>query len=184
MSGLSIPVQRPTGRAIVVGNGVSRAFGVGVLEALGYQCFETESPYEAMMELAKRPMAYRGMTLSLNSLYREELPLIAAVKGRYPGVEIWLTQADGRTAALAEALKFGADGLLAEDGLHRLSGQPVPSSPVTAPRPAPQGPPPVVPPAPSVHQPDPRHDRAFLEAPAGEPILTADELRALLQEPH
>lgn len=182
MSGLSIPVQRPTGRAIVVGNAAARAFGVGVLETLGYQCHETESPYEAMMELAQRPMAYRSMTLSLNSLYREELTLIAAVKGRYPSIEVWLTQAEGRTAALADALKYGADGLLAEDGLHRLSGQLAPSSPVTAPRPVPSSQFPTAPP-PSVNQPDPRLDRAFLEAPAGEPILTADELRALLQEP-
>ncbi|MBC8105530.1 MAG: hypothetical protein H7Z14_02980 [Anaerolineae bacterium] len=42
-----------------------------------------------------------------------------------PHIEIWLTQTDGRTAALVEAMRLGADGLLAEDGtLHRMpSGQ-------------------------------------------------------------
>ena len=64
---------------------------------------------------------YRAMILCLNSLYREELSFIASIKHRYPHIEIWLSQTDGRAAALAEALRLGADGLMSEDGPHRFA---------------------------------------------------------------
>ena len=95
-------------------------------------------------------------------------------------MEIWLTQTEGRMAALAEGMRLGADGLVAEDGsLHRMaapaldtttapSAEPLPS--LTGETPTE----PVVPPSP--------YDGANDETPIGEPVLTADELRALLQD--
>jgi hypothetical protein len=70
---------------------------------------------------------------------------------------------------MAEAQRMGADGLLAEDGLHRTgaslaSGQALPYASPAAPM-APDA-------AGAVEE----------SINGGEPVLTADELRALLQE--
>src|SRR5579862_5027590 len=110
MSGVSLPVTRPVGRALLVGSPASRAEAVGMLERVGFASSEADDPYAAMMELCRRPLIYRALILSLGSLYREELPLIAVVKRRFPHIEIWLTQTDGRAAALAYGMRLGADG--------------------------------------------------------------------------
>ncbi len=119
MSGVSMPVTRPAGRALIIGSASSRSGPLGTLQRLGYSCAEVEDSYAGMAELCRKPLAYRAMILSLASFYREELALIQAVKRRWPHVDIWLTHTDGRHAALADAMRLGADGLLAEDGLHR-----------------------------------------------------------------
>ena len=183
MSGVSLPVNRPTGRAIVVGSAGCRGVAVQTLRGLGYQSVEADDPYSAAAELSKRSMTYRAMILCLNSLYREELSFIASIKHRYPHIDIWLSQTDGRAAALAEALRLGADGLLSEDGPHRFAmteegpGTPAEKT-TTTPSPQPKAagraegneiPKPMV--------------KIFAELPIGDPVLTADELRALLQEP-
>src|SRR5688500_9008434 len=121
MSGVSFPVNRPAGRALIVGTPSTRAQPLGILQRLGFTCAETDEPYHAMLELARRPMVYRAMILSLTGLYKEELQVIAATKRRFPHVEVWLTHIEGRQATLAEAMRLGADGLLADDGLHRTA---------------------------------------------------------------
>ena len=121
MSSVSLPVTRPTGRALLVGSGDCRQRPLGLLHDIGFVCVEADDPYSAMVELSRRPQAYRAMILSLQSLYREELSLIATVKARFPQVEIWLTDIDGRQASLADAMRLGADGLLGDDGLHRVA---------------------------------------------------------------
>ena len=88
-------------------------------------------------------------------------------------------------AYVADAMRLGADGLLSEDGLHRtaLSGaspgetlyRPV-ESPITSSPVASAAPVSVVPPV------DTDADAHDEEAAGNEPILTADELRALLAE--
>jgi hypothetical protein len=174
-----MPVTRPTGRALLIGSPSCRTAPLNTLQRLGFTCAEVDEPYSAMAELCRRPLVYRAIILSLTSLYREELPLIAAVKRRWPHVDIWLTQTDGRHAALADAMRLGADGLLSEDGLHRtaIAGAPAGGgdyarsaetfTPLSA-----------IPPidAPAAETPEP-------DINANEPILTADELRALLAEP-
>ncbi|HEV8290431.1 MAG TPA: hypothetical protein VGP94_00845 [Tepidisphaeraceae bacterium] len=177
MSGVSLPVNRPTGRAIVVGSAGSRGAAVQTLRGLGYQSIEADDPFSAAAELARRSMSYRAMILCLNSLYREELVFIASIKHRYPHIDIWLSQTDGRAAALAEALRLGADGLLSDDGPHRFAmieqlagGTPVATPQNKSPaRPEDEVARPMV--------------KIFAEAPIADPVLTADELRALLQEP-
>jgi hypothetical protein len=139
-------------------------------------------------------MTYRAMILCLNSLYREELAFIASIKRRYPHIDIWLSQTDGRAAALAEALRLGADGLLSEDGPHRFAmseeglggangekaqagstgGQAGGGTIGPQARPAGR--------AEGSEVPKP-FVKVFAELPIGDPVLTADELRALLQEP-
>jgi hypothetical protein len=118
------------------------------------------------------------MIVSLASLFRSELSLITTVKRRFPHVEVWLSHTDGRQADLAESMRLGADGLLDDDGFHRIAAAqepvtyhsmpestvPLPHLPQTqAPESAPSDP-----------------DEAVIP---GEPVLTTDELRALLQDP-
>jgi hypothetical protein len=176
-----MPVSRPTGRALIIGSPACRSAPLSTLQRLGFTCAEIDDPYSAMAELCRRPLVYRAIILSLTSLYREEMPLIQAVKRRWPHVDIWLTQTDGRHAALADAMRLGADGLLSEDGLHRTalagsttdtvyrSSESAGAAPTITPVSA-------VPPVDT--SPDPHDD----EMSGNEPILTADELRALLAE--
>jgi DNA-binding NarL/FixJ family response regulator len=135
---------------------------------------EVDEPYDAMVQLCRRPLFYSALILSLNSLYREELQIISAVKKRFSHVEVWLSDTDGRQAALAEAMRLGADGLVAPDGLHRIAA---PAASVAVAKSAP--PSPVTLELPSMP--------ATVENPASsermtDPLLTAEELRALLQE--
>jgi hypothetical protein len=153
-----------------------------------------------MAELCRRPLVYRALVLSLAGVYREELTLIAAVKRRFPHVDVWVTHTDGRQASLAESMRLGADGLLAEDGLHRIAmaattptavvpaagavtyplvppgGETVTAlagQPAAAPAEAPNS---------TATSTQANDDKDAGDLPAGEPVLTADELRALLQE--
>src|SRR5205823_492722 len=108
-------------------------------------------------------LVYRALVISLASVFREELALIALAKRKFPHIDVWVTHTDGRQAALAEAMRLGADGLLAEDGLHRTAVGASVKQTVTA-----------------------RTEETRAQEPAelraSEPVLTADELRALLQE--
>jgi len=197
MSGVSLPVTRPSGRALVVGNPASRVEPLGTLQRMGYGCTELDDPYAAMAEICRRPLAYRAIILSLASLHREELGLVTGVKRRFPHIDIWLTQTDGRQAALAEAMRLGADGLLSGEGLHRVAMAP-PAAYASAVEAAPPPPAEVVL-APQTDEAEAEvEQQAEPEAPAerpspaaatpddvhglAEPVLTADELRALLQE--
>lgn len=168
MSGTAagLGLKRPVGRALIVGGPSARSQPLAAMQALGFECAETDDPYAAAAELFRRPLVYRALILSLTSFYREELPIIATLKRRLPHVEVWLAQIDARQAALAEAVRLGADGLLGEDGLlHRIQGTASAApTPVSVPSPAP---------APEVAPPSQNE---------GEPILSADELRALLEE--
>ena len=180
MSGVSLPVSRPAGRALLIGTGTCRGEPLDRLSRHGFQCGEAEDPYAAMIELSRRASAYQCIVLSLQSLYREELAIISTIKRRWSHLDVWLTQTDGRGSALAEAMRLGADGLLTEDGLLRTAAPPPPA--VALYRPPEELPTP---------QPDseaqPAEDAAandhYLNDSTGEPILTAEELRALLQEP-
>lgn len=171
-----MPVTRPTGRALIIGSPTCRPAPLNTLQRLGFTCAEIDDSYSAMAELCRRPLVYRAIILSLASLYREELAIIQSVKRRWPHVDVWLTQTDGRHAALADAMRLGADGLLSEDGLHRtgvagdvghgrfeMAGGMAAFTAV----------PPVV---------DAGADSHDSELGGDEPVLTADELRALLAE--
>jgi hypothetical protein len=180
MSGVSFPVNRPAGRALIVGAASSRTQPLAILQRLGFTCAETDEPYHAMLELARRPMVYRAMILSLTGLYKEELQVVAAAKRRFPHVEIWLTHIEGRGAALAEAMRLGADGLLTDDGLHRTAAGAFPVETITG-EPRPPMSLPTTGPAPVQESREPAVDNTE-DANIAEPVLTADELRALLQE--
>jgi len=173
---------------MVVGAPPAREEPVTTLQKRGYQCAELDNPYEAMAELCRRPLVYRALILSLGSLYREELGIIATVKGRFPHVEIWLSHTDGRAAALAEATRMGADGILADDGFHRFSlsagGMPdyaAPAMRAVAQETAADEP--AAPPYAADPQDDARGESDYDDdAATPDALLTADELRALLQD--
>ena len=162
MSGVSLPVTRPSGRGLLVGSATARAEAAGWLRNLGCGCMEMDDPYAAMAELAARPLAYTSLVLSINTIFREELLIISAVKRRFVHVEIWLTRAEGRASIMDEAMRLGADGFIAEDGLHRLP-----------------------PPTPAEEVPDAASEAANVESDRSfaDPVLTAEELRALLDDP-
>lgn len=178
MSGISIPVSRPPGRVIVVANSSIQNQPDAVIQKLGSECLYATDPYAAMAEICVNPGEFHAVILSLQSLYREELNIIATIKRRFGHLEIWLMHTDGRQAALAEAMRFGADGLLAEDGLHRIAPPPAPMATHPSKIVGFGGP---VSMNPSTdRQGDSEHPAD--DNPVGEPVLTADELRALLQE--
>lgn len=184
MSGVSLPVTRPSGRALVIGSAATRPAVMESLGRLGYTCGEADDPYAGMMELCRRPLAYHAVILSLASLYREELPIIRAIKRRYAHAEVWLAHTDGRPGALAEAMRLGADGLLDDEGLHRIAvaGMSI-EEPAQGARDEAQQ----IATAPMrIASPPLEKASAFdfdeREAASGEPILSADELKALLQE--
>jgi hypothetical protein len=186
VSGVSMPVTRPAGRALIIGSPSCRSAPLSTLQRLGFVCAEVDEPYSAMAEICRRPLVYRAVILSLASLYREELGMIQSVKRRWPHLEIWLTQTDGRHAAMADAMRLGADGLLSDDGLHRTAvagGTADTASPAshshTMLTTTAAGPLPKIEPATAISPADAAQDG---ENGATEPILTADELRALLAE--
>jgi len=177
----AITLPKPAGHALVVMSDASRAQPAGVLTQLGYEIDHRDDPYAAMLELCRRPLVYRALVLSLQSLYRDELMMISAVRRRFPHVSIWLTHTDGRQAALAEAMRLGAEGLISDDGVHSFADamiQSPPTPPPTVFRPAPV----------QAAEPEPKLEKPIAPAtnvkspppPPNEPVLTADELRALL----
>jgi hypothetical protein len=130
-----------------------------------------------MAEICRRPLVYRALIVSLNVTYPEELAIIHAIKSRFKHVDVWLTDIDGRQASLAEAMRLGADGLLSNEGLHRTAGADEP--PLSPPTITSITPPPTGPKGPSSEKQETAQDA---EPMPGDPILTADELRALLHE--
>lgn len=168
MSAVSLPVTRPVGRALIVASSSSRAQPAAVLQQMGFTCAEVDDPYAAMLEICRKPLVYRAIILSLASLYKEELAVVQSIKQRFPHIEVWLTQTDGRQASLAEAMRLGADGLLSDDGLHRIA--------ITAAAEAPALPPQ------TPRRSEAEDEPGEMDIGIGEPVLTADELRALLQE--
>jgi hypothetical protein len=173
MAGPSPQTSHPQGRALIVGQPAYRGGPAASLQRRGYLSTEVDEPYEAMVQLCKRPLFYSTVVLSLNSLYREELPIIACIKRRFSHIDIWLSDTDGRQAALAEAMRQGADGLFAEDGLHRIA----PASPSSPPEMSPPSPARDMPIAPT-DSPGP----ASQPEKCSDPLLTAEELRALLHD--
>ncbi|MGN6627547.1 MAG: hypothetical protein ACTHLN_13095, partial [Tepidisphaeraceae bacterium] len=98
----------------------------------------------------------------------EELSIISTIRRRFPHVSIWLSQTDGRQAFLAEAMRLGAEALIDQCGVHTLLDPhhgPANAQPMTF-RPVPS------------HEGDNAEPAA--RARAAEPVLSAEELRALL----
>ena len=185
----------------MVGSAACRAHVRTALARTPFEFAAADDAYAAITEVCRRPLAYRVVILCLNSTYREELALISTVRRRFRHVDVYLAQTDGRHAALAEAVRLGAVGLVSEDGLHRIDDPPaaeptnghggVADVPSTGGAPTGAKPPPqrVVPSDADIRVPaDDVADSGLSEphlddlAANGEAVLTADELRALLHD--
>src|SRR5277367_5667016 len=164
MSGVSLPVTRPTGRSLLVGTPAARVSAAAILGRLGWTCIEMDDPYAAMAALSAAPRTFSSLILSLSGLFGDELEMISVVKRRYPQIEIWLSRAEGLDGILNEAMRLGADGILGSDGPHRI---PSPSGSTQ----------PIAPPAEESRS-EPQEE----EMPLNETVLSADELRALLDD--
>ncbi|HUB25849.1 MAG TPA: hypothetical protein VL992_10510 [Tepidisphaeraceae bacterium] len=138
------------GRSLLVGTVAARVQPAAILSRLGWTCVEMDDPYSAMVELAGQPQNYSSLIVSLNSLFGEELAFVATVKRRWAHIEIWLTRGEGMNGLQDEALRLGADGVLNDDGPHRLA--------------------------------PPETDDSANGPPLADPVLSAEELKALLDD--
>lgn len=143
------------------------------LQSLGFEVAGVDNPYEAFVELLERPLVYRSLVLSLAAIYREELPLIKSIRSRLPHIDVLLAHTDGRAAAMAEAMRLGATALLDEETVHRLGD--ISPPPNLAP---------ILSRTPEASSAGGDDAACPIEEESNEldPILTAEELRALLQE--
>ncbi|MGN6505857.1 MAG: hypothetical protein ACTHM6_09870 [Tepidisphaeraceae bacterium] len=164
----NVNIPKAVGHALLVGSDGCRSQPRLTLSASGYEIDECDDPYAALLELCRRPLVYRAVVLSLQCLYPEELSIISTIRRRFPHVSIWLSQTDGRQAFLAEAMRLGAEALIDQGGVHTLLDPhhgPANAKPMTF-RPVPS------------HEGDNAEPAA--RARAAEPVLSAEELRALL----
>ena len=117
----SLPVTgRYTRQALVIAAESAQPQLRQLLHKLDFTCETFEDPYTAMLELLGRPMVFRAVVISLQGLYREELAMVRTLRTRMPRLDVFLTHIEGRESSLAEAMKLGATGIIAHDGLHRL----------------------------------------------------------------
>ena len=56
MAGVSMPVTRPIGRALIIGSPSCRPAPLNTLQRLGFTCAEIDDPYSAMAEISRRPL--------------------------------------------------------------------------------------------------------------------------------
>src|SRR5688572_12142475 len=130
---LDRPAPAPNGRALVVAD-VSREPALGeAMEQVGFASEFVRDPYAAMLELSRRPLAFRALLLSLASLHPHELAIIEVAKRRFPHLEVLMADVAGRSAGLAEAVRLGADAVLEGRRLHRVHSPARPSDRPPAP---------------------------------------------------
>jgi hypothetical protein len=153
----SIPMSKssPTspkviGRALLIGRRVA-ADDADALAELGLQVELSADPYAAMAELTSRPLVYRALVLPLPELFPEELVLARVVKTRYPHLQIIATDVPDRANRADELRQLGIEAILSDGRLHPIESA---SKSEVAP--------------------------SSTEKPTPEPVLTAEELRALL----
>lgn len=167
------------GHALVV-CGEAAAFALsGELEGLGFRVTVAADPYQLLLELLDRPLVYDAVVLSLPAVYKDELAVIGTIRQRVPHVEVLIAHSDGRHAMLAEAMRLGTTGLLGEEGIHRLMQVNAAFTPAAVrpdPSPARNETPPAASSPTEEAELGPAHDDD------GAPLLSADELRALLSE--
>ncbi|MFT3786606.1 MAG: hypothetical protein QM770_10625 [Tepidisphaeraceae bacterium] len=119
--GLPSSPVRPTAFALIVAAPTAQPALQAMLHRENFDSLSVDEPYAALVELLAKPLVYRAVVLSLHGLYREELTVIKTIRAKLPHVSVWLAHTDGRQAALAEAMRLGASGLLSEEGLHAFS---------------------------------------------------------------
>jgi hypothetical protein len=140
------------GRALLIGRRVADDDADALVE-LGMQVELSADPYAAMAELTSRPLAYRAVVLPVPELFPEELVLARVVKKRYPHLQIIASDVPEGSNRLEELRREGIEAILSAGRL-----RPIEAAPKSEPAPPP----------------------AENAKSAPEPVLTAEELRALL----
>ena len=154
----------------------------------GMEVGYAEEPYAAMGELSRKPQAYRAVVLSLQGVYQEELRIVSSIKQRFPHVEIYLSHTDGRYGAMAEGVRLGVHGVVSEDGIHRTGVLPGIEKGVPYSTGATQNSTGSAQKSVAAHQKVDTFDAPGvlpvekLDLVGSEPVLTAEELKALLDE--
>ena len=162
------PPAHPAGRALVVAADAGRPQALATLQDLGYAAEATADPYAAVARLAADRGSFSNLVLSLAAVLPEELGVIETVKARLGPIDVTVCDVDGRGAEFGEAMRLGADALLAGGDLHRMTPPTLPPSPLPNAS------------APARDWPDESADRPA--AGNGDPALTPAELRALLDD--
>ena len=145
---------RLIGRALLIGKRIPSQ-DAQLLAAEGLQVELTTDPYAAIAELAGRPLVYRALVLPLPQLFPEELALVRVVKKRFPHVQIIASEVPEKVNRTDDLRRFGFDAILSE-ALQSLA--------------------------------TPAKSEVFTGRPIqksvgdSEPVLTAEELRALLSD--
>jgi hypothetical protein len=155
-------------RAVVVASQTSQTELRTALDRLGYDTTCFDDPYSAYAFALSHAVGLRAFVVSLQSLYREELAVLASVGDRLPHLDRVVTHVQARQVSLAEAIRHGATTLLDDQGLHPLDGAEPARPPVVAPAAAAE-------PA--------RTGSRDPEPGDFDPLLSAEELRALLHDP-
>lgn len=181
-------------RVAVIGAGEVLPRVLGQLHRLGAACVVLDDPYRAIAEMARRPGSYPVAVFVLPSIYPNELPAIAAILRHSPGTRVVLAAAEQQVALLAAALRLGASGVVTEEGIESFGTserEPAPPPSIVPARPPAvmHAPPARVveakPPSPALQEeveaeePEPEHEQ---DMDVQDPILTADELHALLHD--
>ncbi len=174
MSGESLPSASHTQPWLIVGSAACREQPLRAVRQMGIPCAEADDPYTAMLMICQRPDHYAAVVLSLYSLYREELQIIPALTGRFRQLPIWLAHGQGRQAACDEAIRLGAKGLLDMNGSHPVAQGGAPAAAMAS-----------LETGRSIARPSGEQPAASAGDNGGgldEPVLSADELRALLDD--
>lgn len=167
--------QAPAGHALLICLPSSQEALQKQMNALGFGIANVDNPYAALVELLDRPLVYRSLVISLAAIYREELSVIKTIRVRLPHVDVLLAHTDGRAASMAEAMRMGATGILDAEAVHLLPETAPLKTEISTPATAIEPPPTVT------SSTNPEHG-ADEEPNDFDPLLTAEELRALLQE--
>ena len=156
------PGEAMVGPVVVVGAGDASAVLPGAAE---HRVDDAADAVLLLGRLLRDGTAARAVVLSLSAMRPEDLAVVRTVRRYFPSAEVWVSDVGPHAAMLAEAVSLGAAGLVADGRLHRFA----------LPAPAP-------PPRPAVKQ-TPAKPAAPPDPDPGQPLLSGDELRALLGDP-
>lgn len=107
-------------KVAVVGHGDGLARALGFLHRAGSACVVMDDPYHAVAEFSFRPSTYDAAVLVLSSFYSEELAVITTIRRLSPRTRIYVAGAEQQLSMLATAVRLGATGVLTGDGLEEL----------------------------------------------------------------
>ena len=144
-------------------------------------------PYVAMLHIARDPGAVSRVFIDLQQFFDSEIPFVAAVRAIAPQCRIIALGSESRPSLLAKAIGAGVDGLLADGKIRWLRESPLRSQPLSRTNPIETSaaielvdPPETLSTADSTR--DPTDSSASDFPGAAEPLLTAEELKALLSD--